>query len=131
MLAIRLQLKIENQKQNMALRLRVLRYSGLDKECSSVIRRWVHAIAQPAPLLSSMNHCSSTSPVLVLPEPEKPDDISSFSFNHGFMELMAVPKKKTSESLMFSLFNSEVSVDRGLWSGQVTTFLLLWRKAKA
>ncbi|KAM0020075.1 putative ribosomal protein L32p [Helianthus debilis subsp. tardiflorus] len=64
--------------------------------------RWVHAIAQSPPLAGSISPSAVTAPV-VLPEFERSTDNvdnndigSGFYVGPGCMELMAVPKKKTS-----------------------------------
>nr|XP_043612995.1 uncharacterized protein LOC122584968 [Erigeron canadensis] len=69
--------------------------------CISSFRRWVHTVAQP-PSLHNAIVPSNLSPPLVFPEFERnPDSInnefgSGSYLGIGSMELMAVPKKKTS-----------------------------------
>ncbi|KAK6139379.1 hypothetical protein DH2020_026887 [Rehmannia glutinosa] len=65
------------------------------------IRRLVHALAQPAPLGTAINHLINTSsPPLVFPENHDDKNMGTefpnFPFFGGAMELMAVPKKKVS-----------------------------------
>ncbi|KAL7589857.1 hypothetical protein Lser_V15G37398 [Lactuca serriola] len=69
--------------------------------CILAFTRWTHAIAQPPPLGSAISR-SAVVPPMVLPEFEKSIDTfnneigSGFYVGSGSMELMAVPKKKTS-----------------------------------
>ncbi|KAI3696378.1 hypothetical protein L1987_79392 [Smallanthus sonchifolius] len=71
------------------------------KRCIFAFTSWIHAVAQPPPLASAINQSAVTAPS-VLPEFERSidsvnNDISSgFYIGSGSMELMAVPKKKTS-----------------------------------
>ncbi|KAM1049747.1 hypothetical protein EV1_031263 [Malus domestica] len=64
-------------------------------------RRWAHIAAMPPPMGGAMPQPNISPPPLVLPEsdPEKNKNIGfgfpSFLFS-GSMELMAVPKRKTS-----------------------------------
>ncbi|CAI9096557.1 OLC1v1032736C1 [Oldenlandia corymbosa var. corymbosa] len=84
----------------MASRVAMLRNAAASG--SFGLRRWAHTMAQPSPLQSSMDGCSSATPPLVLPESETNYDnyigfhLPSFSLIQGSMELMAVPKKKVS-----------------------------------
>ncbi|CAH1431549.1 unnamed protein product [Lactuca virosa] len=69
--------------------------------CILAFTRWTHAIAQPPPLDSAISR-STVVPPMVLPEFEKRIDTFNNEIGPGFyvgsgsMELMAVPKKKTS-----------------------------------
>ncbi|KAI3733666.1 hypothetical protein L6452_13116 [Arctium lappa] len=69
--------------------------------CILAFTRWTHAIAQP-PLLDTAISQSAVLPPFVLPEFERSIDTinndigSGFYGGSGSMELMAVPKKKTS-----------------------------------
>lgn len=76
--------------------------AGESKNCCILAyTRWTHAIAHPPPLDSAISR-SAILPPLVLPEFEKNLDTINNQFGSGFhigsgsMELMAVPKKKTS-----------------------------------
>ncbi|XP_055810035.1 uncharacterized protein LOC129880153 [Solanum dulcamara] len=65
------------------------------------IRRFSHAIPIPPPLDNTVNHPTVSSPSLVLPEHDNINNNIGFMFPNspflgGSMELMAVPKKKTS-----------------------------------
>ncbi|KAL3840563.1 hypothetical protein ACJIZ3_025154 [Penstemon smallii] len=81
----------------MALRAVMLKSARGKGECAfGGIRRWTHAAAQPPPLQTSFD---SNSPPLILPENENNDSIGvelpNTPFLGGYMELMAVPKRKT------------------------------------
>ncbi|XP_052184544.1 uncharacterized protein LOC127796435 [Diospyros lotus] len=93
----------------MALRMAMLKGAMEDMAYALGLRRWAHAIAQPAPIDASISHPPLSTP-LVLPEFHRDSitnknyesDVSfqfpSFSLGcgGGSMELMAVPKKKVS-----------------------------------
>ncbi|XP_009792491.1 uncharacterized protein LOC107808367 [Nicotiana tabacum] len=84
----------------------MLRSSRMKSSYIYSVRRFSHAIAQPAPLdRAVVNHPTASSPSLVLPEYD--NNYNSNNNNIGFMlpnsplfggcmELMAVPKKKVS-----------------------------------
>ncbi|CAM8877356.1 unnamed protein product [Rhodiola kirilowii] len=83
----------------MAFRLAFHRSAAAKKCCDSAMRRWTHALASP---LNSLLDFSITRPQCVLPGNnfENENDrigveLPSF-VSGGSMELMAVPKKKTS-----------------------------------
>ncbi|KAK2972429.1 hypothetical protein RJ640_003855 [Escallonia rubra] len=87
----------------MALRMAIQRSAQGNIGCTLGLRRWNHTIAQPAPFDSLMSHIA-IAPQLVLPEIDERSEASnsaigfefpSFPFGGGSMELMAVPKKKT------------------------------------
>ncbi|XP_031263881.1 uncharacterized protein LOC116122109 [Pistacia vera] len=83
----------------MALRLAVLKSSGIHTGCGLSFARWAHVAALPAPMDSTISS-STVSPPLLLPDnPEEKNNsgfgFPSFSFG-GSMELMAVPKRKVS-----------------------------------
>ncbi|XP_060185969.1 uncharacterized protein LOC132615383 [Lycium barbarum] len=78
----------------MALSATIRRTGGSIAGVNSTIRRFVHVTPRPAPLDSVVNLPTATSPSLVLPENDNTN--SNIGFIGGSMELMAVPKKKTS-----------------------------------
>ncbi|KAJ8564673.1 hypothetical protein K7X08_001133 [Anisodus acutangulus] len=84
----------------MALRATIRRTGGTIAGLNSNLRRFFHMTPRPAPLDSVVNLQTGTSPSLVLPENENNSNIGYMSPNSPFiggsMELMAVPKKKTS-----------------------------------
>lgn len=69
--------------------------------CALALKRCLHGITQPPPLESAITQ-SASSPPFILPEFERSVDTFDNRFGSGFhvgngpMELMAVPKKKTS-----------------------------------
>ncbi|OMO64537.1 Ribosomal protein L32p [Corchorus olitorius] len=84
----------------MALRQAILKRAGVDSGSVLGLRRWVHASALPPPLDASITPPTASQP-LVLPESDRiPDNDIGFGFQSfpfvGSMELMAVPKRKTS-----------------------------------
>ncbi|GAA0176156.1 ribosomal protein [Lithospermum erythrorhizon] len=67
------------------------------------LRRCIHAIAQQPPLSNIMSPSTNSSPPIVLPEDDSTINDNNFGFEFsdnlfigGSLELMAVPKKKTS-----------------------------------
>ncbi|KAL2520140.1 Ribosomal L32p protein family [Forsythia ovata] len=85
----------------MALRVPILKYAFSSTGYTlGSIRRWAHAIAQPPPLSTDINHSIDTSPPLDLPENqyrnENEDLFPNWLFFGGSMKLMAVPKRKVS-----------------------------------
>ncbi|KAK4373238.1 hypothetical protein RND71_008622 [Anisodus tanguticus] len=84
----------------MALRATIRRTGGTIAGVNSNLRRFFHITPRPAPLGNVVNLPTGTSPSLVLPENENNSNIGYMSPNSPFiggsMELMAVPKKKTS-----------------------------------
>ncbi|KAI7745515.1 hypothetical protein M8C21_019942 [Ambrosia artemisiifolia] len=74
-----------------------------NNHCIFTFTRWVHAIAQPPPLTTAISQSTLTTP-MVLPEFERSTDTNHNNINIGSgfcvgpesMDLMAVPKKKTS-----------------------------------
>ncbi|OMO95990.1 Ribosomal protein L32p [Corchorus capsularis] len=84
----------------MALRQTILKRAGVDSGSVLGLRRWVHASALPPPSDASITPPTASQP-LVLPESDRiPDNDIGFGFQSfpfgGSMELMAVPKRKTS-----------------------------------
>lgn len=95
----------------MALRLAMLRSAEEGVKGSSSLGpiRWTHSIAKPSPLDSVLSNVA-VSQQFVLPESDRSSDtntnevgfgIPCLPFGGGFMELMAVPRKKVI-SLPFS-----------------------------
>ncbi|XP_065858025.1 uncharacterized protein [Euphorbia lathyris] len=82
----------------MALRLEMLKATGFNKRCGLGLLRWAHVAAMPPPLDGSI-HSSIAPPHMVLPEFDRNPDSGSDRYNNnlgfGSMELMAVPKRKT------------------------------------
>uniref|UniRef100_A0A7N0UV28 Large ribosomal subunit protein bL32m n=1 Tax=Kalanchoe fedtschenkoi TaxID=63787 RepID=A0A7N0UV28_KALFE len=83
----------------MAFKLAFLRSATANRGCDSVLRRWTHALASP---FNSILECPIPKPQAVLPLDDYENenkrieiDLPSFG-SGGSMELMAVPKKKTS-----------------------------------
>ncbi|KAL7091370.1 hypothetical protein ACP275_12G101300 [Erythranthe tilingii] len=85
----------------MTLRLSMLRSADRKAEYAlGGIRRFAHALAQPAPLETAITHrINTTSPPLALPENHDDKntrvEFPNLPYFGGAMELMAVPKRKT------------------------------------
>ncbi|XP_044492273.1 uncharacterized protein LOC123216002 [Mangifera indica] len=83
----------------MAIRLAVLKSSGIKSGCALSFMRLAHVAALPAPM-NSIISSPIVSPPLVLPDILEGKNSSGFGFPSfsfgGSMELMAVPKKKVS-----------------------------------
>ncbi|KAI9168977.1 hypothetical protein LWI28_004817 [Acer negundo] len=84
----------------MALRLAMLKSAGGKTACATTVRSFSHVAGLPPPLGAAIDSPTASLP-LALPEfeqnPNKIDNqigFPSFSFG-GSMELMAVPKRKT------------------------------------
>ncbi|CAA3021121.1 50S ribosomal L32pA [Olea europaea subsp. europaea] len=82
----------------MALRVATLKCAFSSTGCAlGRLRRLAHAIAQPPPLVTTVNRTSSP---LGFPEYKYRNEIEdvfpNWSFIGGSMELMAVPKRKVS-----------------------------------
>nr|XP_016453898.1 PREDICTED: uncharacterized protein LOC107778198 [Nicotiana tabacum] len=80
----------------------MLRSSRIKSNYIYSLRRFSHAIAQPAPLDRAVNYPTASSPSLVLPEYDNNNNknigfmLPNSPLFGGSMDLMAVPKKKVS-----------------------------------
>ncbi|KAK4769764.1 hypothetical protein SAY87_030296 [Trapa incisa] len=82
---------------SMALRAAILRSGGSSIPLGA--RRWSHSSARPPLFDAIISPLSATSPSFVLPESDRVPERHDIGFPNfgdgGSMELMAVPKKKT------------------------------------
>uniref|UniRef100_A0A803R2L6 Large ribosomal subunit protein bL32m n=1 Tax=Cannabis sativa TaxID=3483 RepID=A0A803R2L6_CANSA len=122
----------------MAFRMLMLRSAG-GKISSLLGLRWSHGAAIPGPLDGLIDR-NVISPQMVLPEASLEDSYNNKNIGFGFpifsfggsMELMAVPKRKTSPHKRGirngpkALKPTPVIV-RWLWSSQIVRLLLLQR----
>ncbi|KAK9064614.1 hypothetical protein SSX86_015996 [Deinandra increscens subsp. villosa] len=87
----------------MAFLMKSMMRTNIDSKlsCALLFKTCIHGVAQPPPLDAPMSR-SAASPPLTLPEFDRIVDPihigfgSGFNIGNGSMDLMAVPKKKTS-----------------------------------